>query len=108
MIYNRNFKTVEYWIETPSGLWWDGRGCITTGKGRFIKGGFKSMSSKITCKPDELEKHLRIVRVANLRNGRSRYNLSFVKFERLPYRHKKNNRFCTDYWVGSIYTRKYS
>ena len=107
MIYNRNLKTAEYYIETPFGLWWDGRACIDSCKGRFIKGRFKSRCNQITCKPDELDKHLRIVRVANLREGRSCFNLSFSKIERLPYRHNKRNRYWSDYWVGSIYMRKY-
>lgn len=106
MIYNRNFKTKEYWIFTPHGLWWDGRSCVDIGKGRFIKGRCKGYSSNIICKPEELDKHLRIARTANLRSGKSS-TLSFSKIERLTYRHNKRNRFFTDYWVGGIYIRKY-
>ena len=102
----RNLKTVEYVIQTPPPLWWDGMGCSTISRGKFIKGKFKSKSSVITCKPNELDKHLRIARTANLRVNRSRY-LSFSKVERVTYRHGKRNRFYSEYWVGGIYMRKY-
>ena len=103
----RNLKTTEYVIQTPPGLWWDGISCTDLGRGKFIKGKFKSRSSVITCKQKDLDKHLRIARTANLRDGRSRYNLSFSKVERLTYRHNKRNRFYSEYWVGSIYIRKF-
>lgn len=107
MIYNRNLKVEEYWLSTPLGFWWDGRNCVNISEGRFIKGKYKSYSSQITCKPDELDKHLRIARVAYLRAGQDRGNAFLVQIEKLPYRHGKRNRFMTDYVVGGIYVRKY-
>ena len=107
MMWNRNFKTVEYNIQAPYDIWWDGRSCSDFAVGRFIKGKFKGRTNVIVCKPEELDKHLRIARTANLRDGRRFYNLSFSRVERLTYRHNKRNRFCSEYWVGSIYIRKY-
>lgn len=95
IVNKRMLKLREYWVQAPTGYWWDGRGFVTPGHWRFT-GKFKSRCSSATAKTEEADSVLRKAKVAIAKAGapgKVDYSAVFMH----DHTHRKWRRFMSYY-----------
>lgn len=96
IVNERMLKLREYWVQSPAGYWWDGRGFVTPGHWRFTTGKFKSHCSSATAKTEEVDSVLRKAKVAIAKTGapgKVEYSAVFMH----DHIRRKSRRFMSDY-----------